>query len=134
MENWKFPVAGLLLLSLALPGPAAGQNPLPADGRQPAAAGPVAAGDSDAAVARDLQGKRKSAIAGLLMLGLLCGVFLVLLLVVIFWARRIRQAATADLPDQSPRDPVWYLRNRQDPTAGSSASDQSEAGSDGEVT
>lgn len=57
------------------------------------------------------QRKQQSAVAGLLVLGLLCGVFLFLILVVVFWARRIRLEATQPLPEQQPGDPLWYLRN-----------------------
>ena len=59
--------------------------------------------------------KRQSAVAGLLMLGLLCGVFLFLILVVVFWARRIRLETLEPLPEQHPGDPLWYLKHRQLP-------------------
>lgn len=59
--------------------------------------------------------KRQSAVAGLLMLGLLCGVFLFLILVVVFWARRIRLETLEPLPEQHSGDPLWYLKNRQLP-------------------
>jgi hypothetical protein len=60
---------------------------------------------------RDIQQrKQQSAVAGLLVLGLLCGVFLFLILVVVFWARRIRLEATLPLPEQQPGDPLWYLK------------------------
>jgi len=56
------------------------------------------------------QRKQQSAVAGLLMLGLLCGVFLFLILVVVFWARRIRLDTTQPLPEQQLGDPLWYLK------------------------
>lgn len=56
------------------------------------------------------QRKRQSAVAGLLMLCLLCGVFLSFILAVVFWARRIRQQTLEPLPEQNPGDPLWYLR------------------------
>jgi len=133
MKIWKFPVPVLLLFALILPGSACGQNPASDGDRQASEVKPVAGGNTDASATRDLQERKKSAIAGLLMLGLLCGVFLVLLLFVVFWARRIRQAATAALPEQSPRDPLWYLRKNRSPVTGGSTSDQSEVEGDSEV-
>lgn len=53
---------------------------------------------------------RKSAMAGLLVLSLICIVFLVLIVVVALWARRIRMLTRQPLPEQHPGDPLWYLR------------------------
>ena len=62
---------------------------------------------------------RKSAMAGLLVLSLICIVFLVLIVLVALWARRIRMLTQQPLPDQQPGDPLWYLRKGK----GSDASD-----------
>lgn len=53
---------------------------------------------------------RKSALAGLLVLSLICIVFLVLIILVALWARRIRMLTREPLPEQHPGDPLWYLR------------------------
>ena len=53
---------------------------------------------------------RKSAMAGLLVLSLICIVFLVLIVFVALWARRIRMLTQQPLPEQHPGDPLWYLR------------------------
>lgn len=58
----------------------------------------------------DRQKRRQSAVAALLLLSLICGVFLFLILVVVFWARRIRQDVLAPLPEQPSVDPLWYLK------------------------
>lgn len=85
-----------------------------------------AAGDQNP---RDLQQrKQQSAVAGLLMLGLLCGVFLFLILVVVFWARRIRLETKQPLPEQQPGDPLWYLKKP------STMSDASASGFDSDGT
>ncbi|NQV23814.1 MAG: hypothetical protein HQ518_05540 [Rhodopirellula sp.] len=55
--------------------------------------------------------RRKSALAGLLVLSLICIVFLVLIVLVALWARRIRMLTHQPLPEQHPGDPLWYLRN-----------------------
>jgi hypothetical protein len=53
---------------------------------------------------------RKSAMAGLLVLSLICIVFLVLIILVALWARRIRMLTRQPLPELHPGDPLWYLR------------------------
>ena len=53
---------------------------------------------------------RKSALAGLLVLSLICIVFLVLIILVALWARRIRMLTRQPLPEMHPGDPLWYLR------------------------
>lgn len=53
---------------------------------------------------------RATAIGGLVLLGLICFVFLVLIVLVRLWARRLRMLASQPLPDQHPGDPLWYLR------------------------
>ena len=65
---------------------------------------------------------RKSAIAGLLVLSLICIVFLVLIILVALWARRIRMLTREPLPEQHPGDPLWYLRKGK----GSDSSDVAE--------
>ncbi|MFP6764413.1 MAG: hypothetical protein VB858_12370 [Planctomycetaceae bacterium] len=136
MQVWKYVMPALLLLGLMIPGSAASQDALSGSDSQTSGRKSNEAGEqaTDADATQDLQGrKQKSVIAGLLMLGLLCGVFLFLFLVVIFWARRIRKDTTAALPVQSPGDPLWYLRKKQSSLSGGSALDQSESGQDGEV-
>ena len=56
--------------------------------------------------------KRQKAIVGMLVLALVCFVFLLFILVVILWARRIRNLTHKPLPEQHPGDPLWYLRSR----------------------
>ncbi len=53
---------------------------------------------------------RKSALAGLLVLSLICIVFLVLIVLVALWARRIRMLTRQPMPEHRPGDPLWYLR------------------------
>lgn len=53
---------------------------------------------------------RKSALAGLLVLSLICIVFLILIILVALWARRIRMLTRQPLPKQHPGDPLGYLR------------------------
>ena len=65
---------------------------------------------------------RKSAMAGLLVLSLICIVFLVLIILVALWARRIRMLTREPLPEQHPGDPLWYLRKGK----GSDSSDVAE--------
>jgi cobalamin biosynthesis Mg chelatase CobN len=55
---------------------------------------------------------RKSALAGLLVLSLICVVFLILIILVALWARRIRMLTRQPLPKQHPGDPLGYLRKR----------------------
>ena len=54
--------------------------------------------------------QRQSALAGLLIVGLVSFVGMLLVLVVVFWARRLRRLNDAPLPKQHPGDPLWYLR------------------------
>ncbi len=54
--------------------------------------------------------RQQSALAGLLVLALLCVVFLTLMICVVLWARRMRRLTNQPLPDQHPGDPLWYLR------------------------
>lgn len=54
--------------------------------------------------------QRQSALAGLLIVGLVSFVGMALVLVVVFWARRLRRLNDAPLPKQHPGDPLWYLR------------------------
>ena len=65
---------------------------------------------------------RKSALAGLLVLSLICIVFLVLIILVALWARRIRILTRQPVPEQHPGDPLWYLRKGR----GSDSSDIAE--------
>ena len=60
---------------------------------------------------------RKSALAGLLVLSLICVVFLVLIILVALWARRIRMLTRQPLPEQHPGDPLWYLRKGKTPNS-----------------
>jgi hypothetical protein len=53
---------------------------------------------------------RKSALAGLLVISLICIVFLILIILVALWARRIRMLTRQPLPEMHPGDPLWYLR------------------------
>ncbi len=53
---------------------------------------------------------RKSALAGLLVISLICIVFLILIILVALWARRIRMLTRQPLPEIHPGDPLWYLR------------------------
>jgi hypothetical protein len=75
---------------------------------------PGAAESAGAVEAQDAEKKselrRQSALAGLLVLALLCVVFLTLMICVVVWARRMRRLTGQPLPDQHPGDPLWYLR------------------------
>lgn len=59
--------------------------------------------------------RRKSALAGMLILALICLVFLVLIVGVILWAHRLRRIARQPLPEQHPGDALWYLRQPGSP-------------------
>lgn len=62
------------------------------------------------------QKQKQSALAGLLIVGLLAFIGIVLVLVVIVWGKRLRRLNNAPLPKQHPGDPLWYLRtNGQTP-------------------
>lgn len=115
---------GLVLLNLSIE-PAPAQQPAAddptADAATPTTASPVAAeavepiqtSHADTGNPDDEQERRQqSAVAGLLILSLVCIVFLVLILFVALWARRIRQMAGQPLPPQHPGDPLWYLRQK----------------------
>ncbi|MHC4879826.1 MAG: hypothetical protein ACYTGL_25520 [Planctomycetota bacterium] len=75
--------------------------------------------------------KQQSAIAGLLVLALLCVVFLTLIICVVLWARRMRLMTAKPLPDQHPGDPLWYLRKPADDDQNPESSAVSGTGSSG---
>ena len=68
------------------------------------------ADEQDAERERLRESARKSAMAGLLVLSLICIVFLILIILVALWARRIRMLTRQPLPEIHPGDPLWYLR------------------------
>lgn len=77
----------------------------------PAADKPPSAPEAGSAPADEKQERqRQTALAGLMILGLICVVFLMLILAVIVYARRIRRLVREPLPEQHPGDPLWYLR------------------------
>lgn len=103
-----------VFLAVADTSPAQESPPLPEDKIA------VAGGDDGAraqanAIAKREQDRQKrkqqSAVAGLLLLSVICGAFLFLILLVVFWARRLRQDVLTPLPEQQPVDPLWYLKN-----------------------
>ncbi len=66
--------------------------------------------------AANAQKQKQSALAGLLIVGLLAFIGIALLLLVIVWGKRLRRLNNAPLPKQHPGDPLWYLRtNGQTP-------------------
>jgi len=65
--------------------------------------------------AEETELRRKSALAGMLILALICLVFLVLIVGVVLWAHRLRRIARQPLPDQHPGDALWYLRRPGSP-------------------
>lgn len=62
--------------------------------------------------------RRKSALAGMLILALICLVFLVLIAGVVLWAHRLRRIARQPLPEHHPGDALWYLRRPGSPESG----------------
>lgn len=54
--------------------------------------------------------QRQTAIAGMVMLGLVIVVLLLFVLLAIWWAQRIRRLIDRPLPSNHPGDPLWYLR------------------------
>jgi cobalamin biosynthesis Mg chelatase CobN len=78
--------------------------------------------EQEAETERLRESARKSAMAGLLVLSLICIVFLVLIVLVALWARRIRMLTRQPLPELRPGDPLWYLRKGK----GSDSSDIAE--------
>lgn len=92
-----------------LPEPSAEPAALP-DGPVRTVGTPPAGGESPSPDQREL--RRQSALAGLLVLGLVCIVFLTLIVGVVLWARRMRRLTGQPLPEQHPGDPLWYLRKR----------------------
>jgi cobalamin biosynthesis Mg chelatase CobN len=107
--NWT--VLAAMLVSACVPRVVHAQDQ-PVSGDQTASAQSV---DSDVVTAQTDAEKRselrqQSALAGLLVLALLCVVFVTLMICVVLWARRMRRLTNQPLPDQHPGDPLWYLR------------------------
>jgi len=97
------------------------KNTAAADGQSDARDTPTVAAEGDKSGLDKEAEKaklRSSAMAGLLVLSLICIVFLVLIVLVALWARRIRLMTQQPLPEQHPGDPLWYLRkgNQSDST------------------
>lgn len=109
-------VLGAVLFTLAPPLHAQESPPLPED--KVAAPGDAAVRAQADAIAKRVEDREKrkqqSAVAGLLLLSIICGAFLFLILVVVFWARRLRQDVLTPLPEQQPVDPLWYLKKPED--------------------
>jgi hypothetical protein len=55
--------------------------------------------------------KRKKALAGFLMLGLVCIIFLFFVLTVTVVSSRFRKEVTQPLSKSTPADPLWYLKH-----------------------
>jgi hypothetical protein len=79
--------------------------------------------DAIAKLAEDRQKrKQQSAVAGLLLLSIICGAFLFMILVVVIWARRLREGVIVTLPEQQSVDPLWYLKQAGPEADGSESS------------
>jgi hypothetical protein len=73
---------------------------------QPGNAEPMGFADQ----AKEKEEARAAAMVGLILLGLICFVFVVLIVLIRLWARRLRMQTSQPLPDLHPGDPLWYLR------------------------
>lgn len=121
-----------VMFTLAEPLPAQESPPLPEDKAAATVDDDAARAKADAIAKRteDRQKRRQqSAVAGLLLLSVICGAFLFLILVVVFWARRLRQDVLTPLPEQQPVDPLWYLK-KSGPDADGSEGGASHANDD----
>jgi len=112
----KILVLCAVLFTLPAPLPAQESPPLPED--KVAAPGDDGAARAQAdAIAKRSENRQKrkqqSAVAGLLLLSVICGAFLFLILVVVFWARRLRQDVLTPLSEHQPVDPLWYLKKSE---------------------
>ena len=63
--------------------------------------------------AEKLEEKQQKALAGFLMLGLVCIVFLFFVLAVTVTSSRFRKEVNRPLAKASQVDPLWYLKNRK---------------------
>lgn len=116
----------VVLFTLPVAVPSQESPPLPEDKVAASVGSDVARAQVDAIakLAEDRQKrKQQSAVAGLLLLSIICGAFLFLILVVVIWARRLREGVIEPLPEQQSVDPLWYLK-QTGPEAGGSESSQ----------
>lgn len=79
--------------------------------------------DSDDA--EEKERARQAAIAGLMVLGLVAVVLVLLMVIAMWWAHRLRRQIQRPLPKQHPGDPLWYLRK--------GSSDGTDAGHDSDT-
>ncbi len=86
------------------------EEPLPGEAAASAQAANPDSGGSQTDDEKRSEIRQQSALAGLLVLALLCVVFLTLMICVVLWARRMRRLTSQPLPDQHPGDALWYLR------------------------
>lgn len=64
----------------------------------------------DDPVADAKEQKRQAAVATLIVLCVVCGIFLLLILFVVIWSKRMRRLVNEPLRQKHPGDPLWYLR------------------------
>jgi len=111
LRTWRV-VKMLLLVAVLLGGglslTAHSQQQLPTETAAPKSDAAPESTPSDPEKQAEL--RQQSAVAGLLVLALLCVIFLTLMIGVVLWARRMRKLTNRPLPDQHPGDPLWYLR------------------------
>ncbi len=115
----------VVLFTLPVAVPSQESPPLPEDKVAASVGSDVARAQVDviAKLAEDRQKrKQQSAVAGLLLLSIICGAFLFLILVVVIWARRLREGVIVPLPEQQSVDPLWYLKQAGPEADGSESS------------
>jgi len=115
----------VVLFTLPVAVPSQESPPLPEDKVAASVGSDVARAQVDviAKLAEDRQKrKQQSAVAGLLLLSIICGAFLFLILVVVIWARRLRGGVIVPLPEQQSVDPLWYLKQAGPEADGSESS------------
>jgi len=79
----------------------------------------------DSGDAQEKERARQAAIAGLMVLGLVAVVLVLLMVIAMWWAHRLRRQIQRPLPRQHPGDPLWYLRK--------GSSDGTDAGHDSDT-
>ncbi len=82
----------------------------PATAPQPSAEEVAPVVDAEPLKAAQQAKKRQVTLAGFLIVSLVSVVGLLLVLLAIWWARRLRRINDTELPKQHPGDPLWYLR------------------------
>ena len=84
-------------------------------------------------IAAEHEKKRQVTLAGFLIVSLVSVLGVLLVLLAIWWAQRLRRINDTQLPKQHPGDPLWYLRkgnadSSSSPTTDTEKSDETTHG------